>query len=188
MAEKGILIVVSGPSGVGKDTVVSRFLQSAPDNFALSVSATTRAPRPGETEGREYYFVSRDEFERMTAAGDMLEYAEYNGNYYGTPRAMVDLSREAGRHVILIIEVQGAMKIRAAYPEALFIFIMPPSAEVLRERLRGRGTEDESAILRRIRAAEREMSFSERYDHVIVNSDIDVCAAELAEIIRACKR
>ena len=186
MTEAGKLIVVSGPSGVGKDTVVSRFLENAPDCL-LSVSATTRPPRPGEVEGRDYFFVAREVFLRMIAEDKMLEYAEYNGNYYGTPRDMVDKSLAAGKHVILIIEVQGAAKIRALYPQALFVFIMPPSPEALRERLLGRATENEASLLGRMQTAQEEMARAREYDFILVNNDVGLCAGELAELIRAAR-
>ena len=140
MNEKGILIVVSGFSGSGKGTIMRELLKKY-DNYALSVSATTRAPRPGEEEGREYFFKSTEEFEKMIAKDELIEYARYVDNYYGTPRVYVEEQLEAGKDVVLEIEIQGALKVKEKFPDTLLLFVTPPSAQELRSRLVGRGTE-----------------------------------------------
>ena len=145
MNKKGQLIVVSGPSGVGKGTVLKEYLNSR-DGIAYSVSATTRQPRPGEENGIHYYFLSREEFERTAAEGGMLEYASYNGNYYGTPKAPVEQQRNQGNDVVLEIEVQGALQVKKSCPDALLIFVAPPSFEELKNRLTGRQTEDAKTV------------------------------------------
>ena len=182
--KRGMLIVVSGPSGVGKDTVVREFLKSSVD-CVLSVSATTRAKRAGEAHGRDYHFVSHEEFIIKIQNGEMLEWAEYNGKHYGTPGHMVERERDAGRNVILVIEVQGAMKVRKTHPEAVLVFIMPPDADALRERLRNRASDSEESILRRLHTAQAEMDKAIEYDYILTNQDIAVCAADLDTVIRA---
>ena len=155
MNRKGILIVVSGFSGAGKGTLMKKLVQEY-DNYALSVSATTRAPRAGEEDGREYFFVTKEAFERKIAEGGLIEYACYCGNYYGTPRDYVEKQLEAGRDVILEIEIQGALKIRKQFSSALLLFVMPPDAQELKRRLTGRGTETAEVIERRMaRAVDR---------------------------------
>ncbi len=178
----GNLFVISGPSGAGKGTLVARLLQSVPDAW-LSVSATTRKPREGERDGVQYYFVTREEFMRMVDAGELLEWAEYSGNCYGTPLASVREHMDAGKQVILEIDVQGAFQIRDKVPEAHLVFIEPPSLEVLEARLRGRGTEDEDAILRRMHAAEVELSRKSEYDIQLVNDDLDIAVEELVAYV-----
>lgn len=183
---KGILFVFSGPSGVGKGTILQGYLQNNPDCF-YSVSATTRTKRPAETDGVEYYFISREEFEEKIACGGMLEYAEYNGNYYGTPKSAVDKMLNSGKNVFLEIEVQGAMKIKKICPEAVFIFVMPPDINVLHERLCGRKTEDEQTIKNRIAAANFEINNAREYDYIIINDTVESAQADLAAIVRAAK-
>lgn len=186
MKRKGILIVLSGFSGAGKGTLVKRLLQDY-DNYALSISMTTRSPRPGEEHGREYFFVSKDEFEAEIEKEGLLEYANYVGNYYGTPRAYVEEQLEAGKDVILEIEIQGALQIKKRFPEALLLFISPPSAEVLQNRLTGRGTETADVIRKRMRRASEESEGIENYEYVIVNDDLDECVKETHEIVQCAK-
>jgi len=167
MSERGKLIVVSGPSGSGKGTILSEVLKS-PD-YVYSVSATTRPPRKGEIDGKHYFFLARDEFEQRIAGGGFVEYAEYNGNYYGTPTEFVEHNLDEGKNVILEIEVQGAMQIKKTVPDALFVFMTPESREELEDRLRARGTEEEEVIQRRLSIADREIPSALLYDYVIFN-------------------
>jgi guanylate kinase len=176
------LTVLSGPSGVGKGSVVAEIRRKHPQVW-LSVSATTRAPRPGEVEGVQYHFVDRAEFERLVAAGEMLEWAEYAGNLYGTPRAPVVERLAAGTYALLEIELQGARQVRAAMPEAQLVFLAPPSREELARRLVGRGTEDESAIAARLDAAEVEMAAACEFDVVVVNDTVEHAAEELVRLL-----
>ena len=184
MSAQGILIVVSGFSGSGKGTIMKELLNRY-DNYALSISATTRKPREGEVDGREYFFITKDEFEQMIERNELIEYARYVDNYYGTPKAYVEEQLAAGKDVILEIEIQGAMKIREQFPEAVLLFIVPPSAEILRQRLIGRGTETMEVIEARMRRAVEESDGMENYDYYVVNDDLDVCVAEVHQIIRA---
>jgi guanylate kinase len=181
---KGILIVVSGFSGAGKGTLMKKLVQEY-DNYALSISATTRAPRPGEENGREYFFLKREEFEQKIDDNGLIEYACYCDNYYGTPRAYVEEQLAAGKDVILEIEIQGALKIRKQYPDALLLFVMPPSAAELRRRLEGRGTETKEVIDKRMKRAIEEAEGIEEYEYIVVNDNLDTCVRELHEIIRA---
>jgi guanylate kinase len=181
---KGILIVVSGFSGAGKGTLMKKLVQEY-DNYALSVSATTRAPRAGEENGREYFFLKREEFEQKIDEDGLIEYACYCDNYYGTPRAYVEEQLAVGKDVILEIEIQGALKIRKQYPDALLLFVMPPSAAELRRRLEGRGTETKEIIDKRMKRAIEEAEGIEEYEYIVVNDNLDTCVRELHEIIRA---
>lgn len=184
--KRGRLIVLSGPSGCGKGTVLADYFENyASDSVRLSVSATTRSPRPGETDGVNYYFLTRDEFEERINEDGFLEWACFCGNYYGTPRREVNMMLDSGTDVILEIEVQGAMKIMETVSGCVTVFIMPPSLEELRRRLTGRGTENPDVIDRRIEAAEHEIQLADKYTYVIVNEDVDDSAHKLDCIIRA---
>ena len=182
--EKGILVVVSGFSGAGKGTIMKNLTQKY-DNYALSISATTRAPRPGEEEGESYFFVSKDRFEEMIDRDELVEYAKYVDNYYGTPRKFVEDCLNEGKDVILEIEIQGALKIKKKFPDSLLIFMAPPSAEELRARLIGRNTEDEETVNKRLSRAIVEAEGVEAYDYILVNADIDTCTEKLHNLIRA---
>ena len=154
------------------------------DDYALSISATTRAPRPGEEDGREYFFLQKEQFEKKIAENGLIEYARYCDNYYGTPREYVEKQLEAGRDVILEIEIQGALKVKKQYPDALLLFVMPPSAAELRRRLIGRGTETEEVIEKRMHRASEEAEGIENYEYIVINDDLDTCVKELHEIIK----
>ncbi|HEX3298984.1 MAG TPA: guanylate kinase [Actinomycetota bacterium] len=183
---RGTLIVLAGPSGVGKGSVVERLRSRDPEGLAVSISATTRRKRPGETGGVDYLFVDDAGFDRMVAAGDLLEWAEvYPGRRYGTPRSFVDRTLAEGRDVVLEIDVQGAAQIRSQAPEAVLILLAPPSMDALEARLRGRGTEDEASVAERLAAAARELEQAGWFDHVVVNDDVDRAADEVAAIIEA---
>lgn len=184
MNKKGQLIVVSGPSGVGKGTVLKEYLNSR-DGIAYSVSATTRQPRPGEENGIHYYFLSREGFERTAAEGGMLEYASYNGNYYGTPKAPVEQQRNQGNDVVLEIEVQGALQVKKSCPDALLIFVAPPSFEELKNRLTGRQTEDAKTVENRLNIARQELMCAGEYDYIIVNDTVEQAVQRLGQIISA---
>lgn len=183
MNNEQYLVVVSGPSGSGKDTVVSRLMAQHPE-IEISVSATTRDKRPGEQEGVNYYYLTVPAFEQKIADGEILEYTQYCGNYYGTPKSEVDRRITAHTTVILVIEVVGATNIKRLYPGATTIFIQPPSYAELEERLRGRGTESEQAIQSRLARAAEEMSYASDYDEVVVNDDVDRCADEIYRLIQ----
>lgn len=180
---KGLLIVVSAPSGCGKGTILAEVLKN--DNFYYSVSATTRAPRDGETDGVNYHFLTKEKFEELIAAQGVLEYAQYCGNYYGTPKKAVFDKLEEGKDVILEIEVQGAMKIKEKCPEAVFIFILPPSLSTLSHRLEKRGTETEEVIAKRVAEAVGEIEKAYKYDYVIVNDDLDEAVADFMMAVKA---
>ena len=179
---KGLLIVYAGASGVGKGTIMKKLLAADP-NFRLSVSATTRAPREGEADGREYYFVSRERFDEMLAEDGFLEHAEYVGNCYGTPKEPVFRMLDEGIDVFLEIEIKGFLQIKESCPECLSIFIIPPSFEELKLRLSGRGTESEEVIAERLRTAQTELSYKDMFDYVVVNDDADRAAGEVMSII-----
>jgi guanylate kinase len=186
---KGLLIVLSGPSGVGKGTVCAA-LRSKTKNLVYSVSATTRKPRQGEVDGINYFFKTRQEFERMIAQDELLEWAEYVGNYYGTPAQFVHQTLAEGKDVFLEIEVQGAMKVKQKFPEAVFIFLAPPSLSELEKRITGRGTDDANVIRQRMTVAIDEIKLMEEYDYVVVNDQIDCACQRIMSIIEAehCKR
>ena len=184
MNEKGILIVVSGFSGSGKGTLMKELLTRYPDTYALSISATTRSPREGEVDGREYFFVSKDEFEKMIAKGELIEYAKYVENYYGTPRDYVEKKLDEGKDVILEIEIQGALNVKKMFPDTLLLFVTPPSAEELRKRLVGRGTETMDVIESRMDRACEEAEGMQNYDYLIVNDSLDRCVEEMHSIIQ----
>lgn len=181
--EKGKVFVITGPSGVGKGTLIERLLDAVPE-LELSVSATTREPRAGEVDGRDYHFLTPEEFERRVEAADFLEHATYSGNRYGTLREEVERRRAEGRSVVLEIEVQGARQVRAAMPEAVLIFIAPPDPAALRERLEGRGTDSPEAIARRLRTAEIELEAQDEFPHVVVNDEVQKSASELEKLVR----
>lgn len=183
MKNKGLLLVVSAPSGCGKGTILGEILKD--DSFYYSISATTRAPREGEQDGVNYHFITKEEFEQRIAQGGMLEYAQYCGNYYGTPKKEVEQMREAGRDVILEIEVEGAMKVRTLCPDAVFLFIAPPSVEELRRRLNKRGTEAAEVIEERVSQAARELSYANRYDYIIVNGELEKAIQDFRTVVRA---
>ena len=177
------LVVVSGPSGCGKDTVVKTMREKHPE-IEVSVSATSRAMREGEAEGVNYYYMTREEFQQKVQAGEILEYTQYNGNLYGTPKHEVDTRIAQGRTVILVIEVEGAGNIKKMYPGATTIFVLPPDMEELERRLRNRGTENEETIQRRLKRAETEIANSVNYDEHVVNVEVDSCAESIYSIIQ----
>ena len=181
--KKGLLIVLSGPSGCGKGTMVAEILKRG--DCAVSVSATTRAPREGETDHVHYHFISREEFERRIAEDGFLEHAQYVGNYYGTPRKEVEEMRAQGKHVILEIEVQGAFQIREKCPDAILVFTVPPTLDELRRRLHKRGTETEEVIEQRVARAAEELPLAKQYDYIILNDDLQDAVDDFGAMIRA---
>jgi len=182
MSELGRLVVLSGPSGVGKTTVVRRLRESAPQLW-VSVSATTRFPRPGEADGVNYLFVSDAQFDRLVADGDMLEWAHYAGHRYGTPRQPVDAVRASGTPVLLEIEIEGARQVRRAVPDSsVLVFLAPPSREVLQARLTGRGTEPDDVVAQRLERADAELAAADEFDHVVVNDDIEAVVNRLVAL------
>jgi guanylate kinase len=185
--DPGLLVVVAGPSGVGKGTVHAELRRRLPD-AVLSVSVTTRPPRPGEVDGIDYRFVDRPTFEAMVAAGELLEWAEYAGNLYGTPRGPAAEAVARGEVVLLDIEVQGALQVKAADPDALLVFLQPPSFEVLEQRLRGRGTEDDDTVARRMAVARDEMAGAGAFDLQVVNDRLDDCVDEVLLAIEVARR
>ena len=186
MNRKGILIIVSGFSGAGKGTIMKE-LTSRYEQYALSVSATTRAPRPGEEDGVAYFFRTKEEFEQMIEDGALIEYARYVDNYYGTPKAYVEEQLAAGKDVILEIEIQGAHKVRAQYPDAVLLFVMPPSAKELYNRLTGRATETEEVIRQRMLRAVEESEGIDTYDYIVVNDKLEDCIAQINTIVNAAR-
>lgn len=184
MKRTGILIVVSGFSGAGKGTLMKRLLERY-DNYALSISMTTRLPRPGEEHGKHYFFVDRNEFEKHIEDDGFIEYADYCGNYYGTPRAYVEKCLGEGRDVILEIEIQGALKIKNKFPDAVLVFVTPPDAGELQRRLTGRGTETEDVIRKRLSRAVEEAQGVENYDYIVVNDELEKCVEDIHAIVIA---
>lgn len=184
MSKKGVLVVVSGFSGAGKGTLM-RALMNRYMNYALSVSATTRAPREGEEDGREYFFKTREEFEQLIKEDALIEYAQYVGNYYGTPKDYVEKELESGRDVILEIEIQGALKVKEKIPDALLLFVAPPSAGELKRRLVGRGTETPEVIGSRLQRAAEEAEGMERYDYLLINDELEQCVEEMHQVIQS---
>ena len=183
MNHQGILVVVSGFSGAGKGTLMKELLKRD-DNYALSISATTRTPREGETDGKEYFFVTKEQFEKMRDERKLVEYAQYVNNYYGTPKEYVEQKMAEGKDVILEIEIQGALKVKKRFPDALLLFVTPPSAEELRRRLVGRGTETLEVINARLARAAEEASGMEAYDYLLINDDLDRCVEEMHQLIQ----
>ena len=185
MNSKGLLLVISGPAGAGKGTVVKELMKD--ENMRLSISATTRAPRGTEQDGVEYHFLSREKFEELISEDGFYEYAQYLGNYYGSPKKPVENWQNEGRDVILEIEVQGCEIVKKVQPDCISIFIMPPSIEVLEKRLRGRGTETEENIQKRMARAKEELPKAKDYDYVVINGALEDCVADVKSIIRAQK-
>jgi guanylate kinase len=184
MTEKGLLIVVSGPSGAGKGTICKKLVTMNRD-IMISVSATTRPPREGEADGVNYFFMTRQRFEQMIADDGFIEYAMVYGNYYGTPRAYVEENLNNGRDVLLEIDIQGALQVKEKYPDSVFVFILPPSMEELKNRITRRGTESEKEILRRFEAAYKEINYVSRYNYFVINDKVDDAAEKLRSIIIA---
>ena len=183
MKRVGVLSVISGFSGVGKGTIVKKLVEK--EGYALSISATSRAPRQGEVHGREYFFLTREEFHSMIENNGLIEWAEYVSNFYGTPREYVEERLAGGEDVILEIEPQGALKVKAQYPEAVLIFIVPPNAKELENRLVGRGTEEAETIKKRLKRAAEETSFIENYEYIVINDDIEDAVSDIHHIIQA---
>jgi len=183
MKRAGVLSVISGFSGVGKGTIVKKLVEK--EGYALSVSATSRAPRQGEVHGREYFFLTREEFHSMIENDGLIEWAEYVNNFYGTPREYVEERLARGEDVILEIEPQGALKVKAQYPEAVLIFIVPPNAKELENRLVGRGTEEAETIKKRLKRAAEETSFIENYEYIVINDDLEDAVSDIHHIIQA---
>ncbi|MBQ4522400.1 MAG: guanylate kinase [Lachnospiraceae bacterium] len=179
--EKGLLVVISGFSGSGKGTIVKQLVEKY--GYSLSISATTRAPREGEVDGREYYFKTVDEFRSLIDYNGFIEWAQYVDNYYGTPRKFVEKEMEAGKDVILEIEVQGALAVKEQYPNAVLLFIAPPSAEELKNRLVGRGTEDSATIQKRLSRAVEESESMNNYEYIVINDDLEECVQDVHSII-----
>lgn len=184
MNRTGVLIVISGFSGAGKGTLMKRLMECY-NNYALSISMTTRAPRPGEENGVHYFFVDKETFEKTIAEDGLIEYASYCGNYYGTPRAYVENCLSEGKDVILEIEIQGACKIRDKYPDAVLVFVTPPDGAELEKRLSGRGTETDEVIRSRLQRAIEEAEGIENYDYIVVNDELDRCMEDIHAIVRA---
>ena len=184
MSRRGVLIVISGFAGAGKGSIVKK-LVSQYENYALSISMTTRSPRPGEVDGREYFFVTKEEFEQAIKDDKLVEHANYVGNYYGTPREYVERQLDLGKDVILEIETNGALQIKKKFPDAVLVFVTPPSATVLHERLIGRGTETPEIVAKRMAKASEESTLMCQYDFILVNDDLDACTKEMHNIVRA---
>ncbi len=184
MDNQGALVVVSGFSGAGKGTLMKALLGKY-DNYALSISATTRSPRDGEADGREYFFKTREEFIQMIEADQLIEHAEYVNNFYGTPKDYVFSNLESGKDVLLEIEIQGALKVKEKFPETVLIFVTPPSAEELKRRLISRGTESIEKINARLKKAAEEAGYMDEYDYILVNDDLEQCVREMHQLIQA---
>ncbi len=184
MNRTGTLVVISGFSGAGKGTLMKKLLETH-DNYALSISMTTRAPRAGEEHGKHYFFVPKEEFEQTIEKDGLLEYAQYCGNYYGTPKAYVEQCLNEGKDVILEIEIQGALKVKEMIPETVLVFVTPPSAEELRNRLKGRGTETEEEINKRLSRAVEEAEGVENYDYIVINDELEQCVEDIHAIVMA---
>lgn len=185
MIKKGLVVVLSGFSGAGKGTIMKHLLNKYPDLYNLSISATTRGIRAGEQDGREYFFKTKEEFESMIEENAFLEWAQFNDNYYGTPKAYVDQLIENGKDVLLEIEVQGALQVKKIYPDAVLLFTTPPSADELQHRLVGRGTETEEVIAQRLAISSKESQFMDQYDYLIVNDILDNAVEDVHDIIEA---
>ncbi len=183
--KKGTLTIISGFSGAGKGTVMKALLAKYSDQYALSISATSRKPREGEMDGREYFFKTKEEFEELIAQGKLIEYAKYVDNYYGTPAEYVEEQRQAGKDMILEIEIQGALQVKEKYPEAMLIFLTPPSIPELKKRLIGRGTEEMSVIDARLKRAKEEARFMEQYDYIVVNDTVEECVERIHRLIQS---
>jgi len=186
MAKKGVLIVVSGFAGSGKGTVTKELINRY-DSYRFSVSATTRNPRPGEVDGKDYFFISREKFEDMIGKGELLEYTEYVGNYYGTPKSFVEKMLNEGKDVLLEIECVGAFNAKKAFPEAVLVFLTPPSVQEVYNRLKGRNTETEEVILKRITRGKEEAQVMADYDYIIVNNDVEETILELHNTVQCSK-
>lgn len=182
MKRKGLLIVLSGPSGAGKGTICKEYLKSR-ENVWLSVSATTRSPRDGEVHGKNYFFISKEEFESGIQKGDFFEYAQVYGNYYGTPKQKIVEKLDQGIDVILEIDIQGAMNVKKVYPEGVFVFILPPSMEELKRRIIGRGSETEESLATRFKSAYKELNFVSEYDYAVINDVVELAAERIEHII-----
>lgn len=184
MKRQGVLAVVSGFSGAGKGTIMKALLEKY-DNYALSISATTRSPRPGEEDGREYFFMTDEQFDEMIKKDQLIEHARYVNHYYGTPKSYVESKMAEGKDVILEIEIQGALNVKKKYPEALLIFVVPPTAGELKSRLMGRGTETEEVIAKRLKRAFEESEGMDSYDYILVNDTVDACVEKLHGLIQS---
>jgi len=184
MKSKGLLIVISGPSGAGKGTLCKKYLENSPETF-LSISATTRLPREGEADGRDYYFQDESGFSYMIENNELLEWASFCGNYYGTPRQAVEEKLAQGQDVILEIDVAGAMKVMGTYPDGLFVFVIPPGRDVLYKRLEKRASESSETIENRVEQSKRELTFVHRYHYLVINDDLDEALIDLQTVIRA---
>ena len=183
MKKKGLLIIISGFSGTGKGTAIKKLLELYPNDYCLSISATTRNPREGEVHGREYFFKTKEDFEEMIMKQELIEYTQYVDNYYGTPKEYVEDQMDAGHNIILEIEIDGALNVKKLYPDALLIFLLPPSIKELEKRLRERGTESEDVIADRIKRASEESKVIREYDYVVVNDTIDDCVSTIHNIV-----
>jgi len=182
--KRGVLIVLSGPSGVGKGTVRKALFEEEDIDFQYSISMTTRQPREGEVDGEDYFFVTREEFEARIEQGEMLEYAEYVGNYYGTPKSYIDSTLAAGKDVLLEIEVQGAVQVKEKMPEGAYIFLTPPDLKALKDRLIGRGTESIDVIESRVNTAKTEIGMMKRYDYAVVNDEVAAAVQRIKDVIK----